>query len=714
MTEKNLSTLKIHKLTQDQYNIALSKGNIEEDALYLTHDEEIDLSPYATVDDMNKKANNSDLTAHTGNKTNPHGVTKDQVGLSNVPNVSTNDQTPTYSNTTTFATLSSGEKLSVAFAKIKLAITNLINHINNTENPHSVTKAQIGLGNVNNTSDANKPISTATQTALNGKADVGHTHTIDSELSTTSANPVQNKVVATKVNSFQTSVDSKVPSTRKVNGKALSADITLSSSDIGADASGTADSKVNAHNTSTAAHNDIRTLISGLEDRLTALADSDDTTLDQLSEIVAYVKSNRSLIESVTTTKINVADIVNNLTTNVKTKVLGADQGVVLKGLIDDLRTSLTSHTHTIANVTGLQSALDGKAASSHGTHVSYSTTAPVMDGTAAVGTATTVARSDHKHPTDTSRASQTDLDTLKTTVNGKANSSHTHKIADVTNLQSTLDAKATSSALTSHTGNTTVHITADERTSWNNAKTHASSAHAPSNAQANQNAFSNVKVGTTTVAADTPTDTLELVAGANVTLTPDATNDKITISSKDTVYSHPNSGVTAGTYKSVSVNAQGHVTGGTNPTTLAGYGITDAAAKSHTHDYLPLSGGTLTGNLTGKYITGTWLQTTAISDKTGDIVTVDSDGWLYKRTKAEILSDIGAAANSHNHNDTYYTESEIDSKVSSLNSSISSKMDLTSAQTASGVKTFSNGINIGSANLKYDSSAGALTISFS
>lgn len=48
--------------------------------------------------------------------------------------------------------------------------------------------------------------------------------------------------------------------------------------------------------------------------------------------------------------------------------------------------------------------------------------------------------------------------------------------------------------------------------------------------------------------------------------------------------YTHPNSGVTAGTYKSVTVNAQGHVTGGTNPNTLAGYGITDAAAKSHTH----------------------------------------------------------------------------------------------------------------------------------
>lgn len=47
--------------------------------------------------------------------------------------------------------------------------TNLETHINNKSNPHEVNKAQVGLGNVDNTSDANKPISNATQTALNGK-----------------------------------------------------------------------------------------------------------------------------------------------------------------------------------------------------------------------------------------------------------------------------------------------------------------------------------------------------------------------------------------------------------------------------------------------------------------------------------------------------------------------------------------------------------------
>ena len=93
--------------------------------------------------------------------------------------------------------------------------------------------------------------------------------------------------------------------------------------------------QISTHNTSTSAHNDIRTLITDLTGRLNALADSDDTTLDQLSEIVSYIKSNRTLIEEVTTNKVNVSDIVNNLTTNVTNKPLSAAQGVTIKSLID-------------------------------------------------------------------------------------------------------------------------------------------------------------------------------------------------------------------------------------------------------------------------------------------------------------------------------------------------------------------------------------------
>ena len=255
------------------------------------------------------------------------------------------------------------------------------------------------------------------------------------------------------------------------------------------------DNKISAHDTSSSAHNDIRVLITELTTKLNNFLDVDDTTTDQLSEVLTLINNNKGTLESLTSSKVNVSDIVNNLTTSSASKVLSAAQGVAIKSLIDALQSELDSHTHAIADVSGLQSALDGKAASSHGTHVSYSTTAPVMDGTASVGSASTVARSDHKHPTDTSRASKSEFE--------------------------------------GHTADSIVHITSTERTNWNAAKTHSDSSHAPSDAEKNQNAFSNVKVGTTTIAADTTTDTLTLV-GSNVTITPDATNDKVTFSVAD------------------------------------------------------------------------------------------------------------------------------------------------------------------------------------
>ena len=101
----------------------------------------------------------TNLSSHTGNKSNPHGVTKSQVGLGNVPNVATNDQTPTYTVASENTALTSGEKLSVAFGKIAKAISSLISHLANKSNPHGVTKAQVGLGNVVNTGDSATPTS---------------------------------------------------------------------------------------------------------------------------------------------------------------------------------------------------------------------------------------------------------------------------------------------------------------------------------------------------------------------------------------------------------------------------------------------------------------------------------------------------------------------------------------------------------------------------
>lgn len=62
---------------------------------------------------------------------------------------------------------------------LKADQADLDTHTSNTANPHNVTKSQVGLGNVDNTSDVNKPVSTATQSALDLKADISY---VDGEI----------------------------------------------------------------------------------------------------------------------------------------------------------------------------------------------------------------------------------------------------------------------------------------------------------------------------------------------------------------------------------------------------------------------------------------------------------------------------------------------------------------------------------------------------
>ena len=107
-----------------------------------------------------------------------------------------------------------------------------------------------------------------------------------------------------------------------------------------ADALLRANEAISQHNTSDDAHADIRLALRTLSNQLQTIADSDDDTLNQMSEIVAVIKNNKSLIENITTSKVNVSDIIDNLITSATNKPLSAKQGVVLKGLIDALTTN--------------------------------------------------------------------------------------------------------------------------------------------------------------------------------------------------------------------------------------------------------------------------------------------------------------------------------------------------------------------------------------
>lgn len=112
-------------------------------------------------------ASKEDFDKHTGDKNNPHSVTKQQVGLGNVPNLAPSDQVPTFTEATTLANIVSGEKASTLFGKIKLAISKLIDHLNNRSNPHNTTAAQVGAAAKSHTHNA-QDINAGTLSALRG------------------------------------------------------------------------------------------------------------------------------------------------------------------------------------------------------------------------------------------------------------------------------------------------------------------------------------------------------------------------------------------------------------------------------------------------------------------------------------------------------------------------------------------------------------------
>ena len=82
-------------------------------------------------------------------------------------------------------------------------------------------------------------------------------------------------------------------------------------------------------------------VLKDLIDNINALLASDDMTLDEIQEIVNYVKLNRDLITAITTSKVNVSDIIDALNSTATNKPLSANQGRVLKGLIDVIHTTL-------------------------------------------------------------------------------------------------------------------------------------------------------------------------------------------------------------------------------------------------------------------------------------------------------------------------------------------------------------------------------------
>lgn len=381
---------------------------------------------------------------HISNKSNPHGVTKSQVGLGSVPNVATNDQVPTFTQATTLTNLTSGKKLGVAMGKIAKAIADFITH-----------KA-----------DTVQHI-TATERANWNDADTKkHTHS--------------NKGVIDKLT--QTMLD-------KLAGIASGAEVNVQPdwdvTDTGSDAY--------------------------IRNKPSSMPAADVPAWAKASAKPAYVWT--EIGSKPSTFPPSSHNHTKNQITDMPTKLsqFANDPGYLTAADVD------TSQNHTHANKTVLDKI----------TQAMIDKLAGIAEGA-----------NKYVHPTTAGN---------KHIPSGGANGQILRWSADGTAVWGT-----------------------DNNTTYAVFKAATSSAAG----------------GTGLVPAPAAGAQLKYLRADGTWQTP-----------PDTKYTHPNSGVTAGTYRSVTVNVQGHVTDGTNPTTLSGYGITDAAAKNHSHDSTYLKKGAVTWN---------------------------------------------------------------------------------------------------------------------
>lgn len=170
MNTENLETLKIHRLTQAQYDRELAAGNIDENALYLTPDTAADLSGYATIEQLNEK---SDIF-HTHEIDDVNNL---QISLDELLETSksyTDEAISTIADENRTHTIADIENLQTTLdAKVSTGTT-----IN--EKPLSsdivLSAADVGADVIGSANTALENAKSYADTLVSGKADISHTH----------------------------------------------------------------------------------------------------------------------------------------------------------------------------------------------------------------------------------------------------------------------------------------------------------------------------------------------------------------------------------------------------------------------------------------------------------------------------------------------------------------------------------------------------------
>ena len=393
------------------------------------------------------KANASDLTSHTGNKSNPHGVTKAQVGLGNVENKSSATirgeltkenvtdalgYTPSESDTV-YSHPTSG----VTAGTYRSVTVNAQGHVTAGSNP-TITVAQGGTGATNVSAAAynifgdirestsvitdNTPMvakyDTPSESAgvfhwrkasviweyIKGKISsiLGLTDTQyngNAKTATTATN-------ATKVNNL--TVETAVPANAKFTDTTYSNMTAATASAAGkaglvpAPAAGKQTSFLRGDGTwvvptNTTYSNFVKSGTGAKAGLVPAPSTTEGTT--------KYLREDGTWA------------VPPDTNTTYTLSSFGITATAAELNKLDGVTATATELNYVDGVTSNIQTQLNDKAASSHGTHVTFGTTAPAAAGTAAVGSATTVSRSDHVHP-------------AQTTVSGNAGTATTLKTA--------------------------------------------------------------------------------------------------------------------------------------------------------------------------------------------------------------------------------------------------------------------------------------------
>lgn len=390
----------------------------------------------------------------------------------------------------------------------------------------SYTKDEIGLGNVDNTADADKNVSYA-DTA--GDASTVNSHTVASDV------PSGAVFTDTTYTLTQSSVDGHILTFTPSSGTAVS--ITIPDNDT------------TYNNLNQFSNEDTKFITNAVNDLVNYYKKSETYTQSEISQLISTIPKfkievvDSLLIDTPSTSTIYLLRNSGSESQNLYTEYIYyiPETGDPFFEKLGEQRIDLSGY-YTSAQVDAL---LDEKVNTTDiGTAACKGVDTSISDGSTSINLPTSEAVAafvEGKGYVITDTTYSLSADTENNTIVLSPSSGYAESItvpyatnagnaATVNNktVETSVPANAVFTDTTYENATTTAAglMSSDDKTKLNGIAT---------GAQVNQNAFSIIKVGDINVASDSATDTLELVAGTNITLTPDATNDKVTMTATDT-----------------------------------------------------------------------------------------------------------------------------------------------------------------------------------